>query len=116
MSPNAARRKRGTFNPFLASMLVVVGIFGALVTLQATDQADIPVIRNLPFFEREVVAGPPANRTEVLVSRIALQPGAALKLSDVWDAQLGYFTTRPVRNEDMKDEWILDWFRRILGR
>jgi len=108
MSPAPLRRRRSTFNPFLAVMLGVFGVLGILLTLHFTNQLNIPMLD--AALGREVRAeGPVVDRVAVLVTARALQPGQAVHSADVWNTTTNNLNVKMIRRESVNPDWVLRW-------
>lgn len=108
MSPAPLRRKRSTFNPFLAVLLGVLGVIGVLLTLHFTDHIELPYVDTA--LGREVQAQEPGVRTvPVLITARDLQPGHAVGRTDVWDATVQNFKVVHVPEDNVREDWILKW-------
>lgn len=108
MSPAPLRRRRSTFNPFLAGLLGLLGIVGILLTLHFTDRVQLPFVDTL--FGREVHAqAKGADLVPVILTARDLDPGEAVKRSDVWDVTTQNFKVHMMPRENVRPEWILRW-------
>lgn len=108
MSPAPLRRKRSTFNPFLAVLLGVLGVIGVLLTLHFTEHIELPYVDTA--LGREVKAQETNVRTvPVMITARDLQPGQAVRRADVWDAAIQNFKVVRVHEDDVREDWILKW-------
>jgi len=108
MSPAPLRRRRSTFNPFLAGMLGLLAVFGILLTLHFTEQLKLPFVDSV--FGREVrAANDSVDLVPVLVTARDLAPGQAVLRADVWDPLVQNFKFVHIPRERVSDEWILRW-------
>jgi SAF domain len=108
MSPAPLRRRRSTFNPFLAGMLGLLAVFGILLTLHFTGQVKLPMVDSL--LGREVHAAEAGvERVPVLVTARDLSPGHAVQRADVWDPLNKNFRVVMMPRDSVNPEWILRW-------
>ena len=114
MSP--ARRQRSQFNPFLAVLLLALGMVGGYLTLYATGSVEAQWLDDLLGRNQEVLA---ADTVPVIVTGRALRPGQEITRNDVWDAANGKFATINIAKEDVQERWILQWPKlegRVMAR
>jgi len=118
MSPTPLRRRRSTFNPFLAVLLGVAGVMGILLTLHFSNQVRIPLLDRV--LGTEVRAeGPVVEMVSVLVTAHPLEAGQAVATEDVWDLTNGRFKVVQVPREKLNPDWILPWSKiqnRVMAR
>lgn len=108
MSPAPLRRRRSTFNPFLAGMLGLLAVVGILLTLHFTEQVKLPFVDSL--LGREVhAADKEVDRVPVLITARDLEPGQAVMRADVWDPTTQNLKVVWMPRESVKPEWILRW-------
>lgn len=108
MSPAPLRRRRSTFNPFLAGLLGLFAVVGILLTLHFTEQLELPFVDSM--LGREVhAAEQEVDRVPVLITARDLEPGQAVMRADVWDPTTQNFKVVWMPRESVKPEWILRW-------
>ncbi|MCA8979879.1 MAG: hypothetical protein H6831_10495 [Planctomycetes bacterium] len=108
MTPAPLRRRRSTFNPFLAGLLGLVAVVGILLTLHFTEQLELPFVDKV--LGREVQAAEVGvERVPVLITARDLEPGQAVMRADVWDPTVQNFKVVWMPRDSVKPEWILRW-------
>jgi len=92
MSPSRARKQQARFNPFLASLLVILAMIGAVATLDLSGATDTGLLK---LFERHEVHAE-TNMVPVLLPTKMLEPGHMVGRADLWDAQAQRLRTIPM--------------------
>ncbi|MFT7667349.1 MAG: hypothetical protein ACI8X5_000028 [Planctomycetota bacterium] len=86
MAPARRNSNSTGMNPFLAGLLILVAIVGALVTLEATGTTDLG-LKKL-WNDEPVMAG---NLMPVIISAMPFEPGERITLGKVWNNEVGTF-------------------------
>jgi hypothetical protein len=112
MSPTRSRKPQARFNPFLAGLLVVLAIIGAVVTLDLTGVTDTGLSRL--FEKRRLEAGP--NMVSVLLPVRMLEPGHEIGRADLWDAQAKRMRGIPMTPEAAAENHYATGLNQVNGR
>lgn len=104
-------RKPTGMNPFLAGLLIILAIFGALLTLEAAGKTDLG-LRKL-WGGGEVRA---ANMTPVVVTSASLEPGERVTAAKLWSQEKGAFNHQYLDKDLVSDREYVALPQNVVGR
>lgn len=112
MSTSRGRRQQARFNPFLASLLVIVALVGSVVTLEAMGKTDLGLAKL--WRADEVQANP--NTLPVVMLTTSLRPGEVLEPQHCWDSENKRPMTIGIDKRVIEQRGFITDFRSFRGR
>jgi hypothetical protein len=111
MNKRRTAQSKPGLNPFLAGVLVIFAIIGAVLTLEATGKTDLGLAKL--WKGKEVQA---SNVTAVLMPVVAMKPGEVLDAKHVWNPKTRDFQRGLMSTGDVKSLGFVQKLPNIRGR